>query len=64
MTNYHIDINLDKLPSLKEVLKDVEASLIKERLQLSQGNQSMAARSLKMSRSALVYKMKEYKIYP
>ena len=43
-------------------LKDVEKSLIEQALRRAKGNQSRAARLLRISRHALRYKMKKYRL--
>ncbi|MFW6409478.1 MAG: sigma-54 interaction domain-containing protein, partial [Halanaerobiales bacterium] len=52
----------DDLPSLEEVLENIEIQLIKKGLEKNEGNISAAARSLNISRQSLQYKIKKYGI--
>lgn len=55
-------MNEDTKPlSLKEQLKNLECTIIIQSLIDNGGNESKTARSLQISRTALRYKLKEYR---
>lgn len=52
----------DSIPSLNQVLEEVELHLVTKALEKSEGNVSAAARELNISRQLLQYKMKKYEV--
>ena len=46
--------------SLREIVKETEARVIRQVLQANRGNRMKTARDLAMSRRALQYKIEEY----
>jgi DNA-binding NtrC family response regulator len=46
--------------SLKQVLHDAEKNLILEAIEFTKGNQTAAARLIGVSRTKLIYRLKEY----
>ncbi len=51
-----------EIDDLKRVIPEIERMIIDRVLQRTKGNQSQAARTLNLSRGALIYKIKEYEI--
>jgi len=49
--------------SLAEMVADYERAIIEEAMKIAEGNQSAAARMLKVSRPALISKLKKYKLW-
>lgn len=54
-------MKLIKHLDLPKKIKELEKKLIIEAMEITQGNQSLAARILGISRGKLLYKLKEFK---
>ena len=59
-TEQKVSSNPFTLPDGGVVLEQLEAQLIHQALEKSQGNQSKAARFLGLTRSALLYRLNKY----
>ena len=58
----NVELDLSAESPLEEVRSQAEAEAIKKTLELTKGNRSMAAKVLKISRTALYDKMEKYNI--